>query len=63
MVKGGRNLVIHGGGNGIGEETYEEVNLVERGHRSRLRLSSLCADCDDYMVAYIDYFIVCEQYF
>ncbi len=47
------------GENGIGEEPYEEVNVVEHGRRSRLRLSSLRADCDDYMVVHIDYILLC----
>ena len=28
--------------------------MYERERCSRLRLSSLCADCDDYMVSHID---------
>ena len=53
MVKGGRNLVIRGGGNGIGEKPYEEVQVFVREYCSRMRLSSFRADCDEYMVANI----------
>jgi hypothetical protein len=42
------------GENGIREEPYEEVNVVERERRSTMRLLSLCADCDEYMGANID---------
>ena len=42
------------GENGIGEKPYEEVQVFVREYRSRMRLSSLCADCDEYMVANID---------
>jgi len=42
------------GESGEGEKPYEEVNVYERQRRSKLRLSSLRADCDDYMVSHID---------
>ena len=56
MVKGGRNLVICNlwEENGIGEKPYEEVQVFVREYCNRMRLSSLCADCDEYMVANID---------
>jgi len=44
----------NGIGNAIGEEPYEAVNEVERGRRSTMRLLSLRADCDEYMVSNID---------
>ena len=45
------------GGNGIREEPYEEVNVVERGRCGYMGLLSLCADCDQYMVDHIDYIL------
>jgi hypothetical protein len=41
------------GENGIGEKPYEEVQVFVREYRSRMRLSSLRADCDIYMDANI----------
>ena len=40
-----------------GEKAYEEVNVAQSERRSRLRLSSLPADCDDYMVSHIDFIL------
>jgi hypothetical protein len=42
------------GESGKGEKPYEEVNVYERQRRSKMRLCSLRADCDDYMVSHID---------
>jgi hypothetical protein len=45
------------GESGEGEKAYEEVNVAQRECCRRLRLSSLCADCDQYMVDHIDYIL------